>query len=288
MEDKPDNEKTLDYLKQWSENFKSAQKIAPLVDKAIEQKEWEVSAFKAMPDAATEIPHDHLRALWLAENTSWAQLLPPMPFYNQTNMVTGLVVTTHASTASYEFVTRASEIAAAKRWSNEHSRNYVKIQSSQNRIEAVREFLQRLNPERVKEFEDAENAYRAWRLGSGEKTSAGFAMRTVLEHVKGDLFDLAINKPVEQKVTWEQMAERLVIGGPSYTPYEVLLDLGKDWKSIHIRLTDVGKNLHAGLATDLNAVFVQLVDHLYGILSLIDPKYLGGSGEITVTVYRDS
>jgi len=272
VDEKEENKKTLKELEDWAENFQKAQQVAPFVEKAIEQKKWETETMDTMPEAATDIPLDRLYETWRLERANWTEILPPMPRYDVNLFPTGVAINTTSAVTLYDVVNIASEIKEAASWANRQKTKYSKIHEDQNRIEEVKRLLQKLDPAREGEFEEAEQAYRVRRLGAGQDTAVGIAMRNVLEHVKGNLFEVAKEKPSEQKIMWSVMAERLANGGPNSPAHQTLLNLESDWKSLHTRFTEISKNLDSGVATDLESAFVQAVDFLFGLLSLINPN----------------
>ncbi len=271
---KSTNKKGLDWLKDWMKSFRSAVEAAPYVQKAIEQKEWESEVFSSMPDAAGEIPHEHLLDLYSSENKVWFESLPQMPNYRVT-MGTAVAFNTTAASATYEFVNRASTLPdeETQAWARERANAYAAIQQKHQRAEDVRSILGGLDPKLAQEFEDARSAYR---LGpaTGDRKGAAFAMRTVLHHLKGELQSKARNRPQEQKVSWIDMVNRLAKGGPGSTECQALMLKEEEWKSLSQWLTWIGKNDPRGAIFDMEAVFIDWIDLLYSFLLLIDRKYL--------------
>lgn len=258
----------------WARNLQSAQQAAPLVQKSLEQDKWQLDIVSTMPESVSEIPDDQYSEFVALSDQIWSGALPIMPTYDESMLATGVAVTNTAGSAAFAIVTRAAELPepAARAWSAPHKASYVRLQENQDRMGETRVLLRKLYPNRANEFDDAERKYRAWRLGSGDRSGAAIALRNVLEHIKGDLMMKAMRKPPEQHIDWRTMAERLAIGGSDDSASKTLIELNQVWNSLHTRLIEIGKNLDAGVVTDLESVFVEWVDLLHSMLILTSPS----------------
>lgn len=266
----------LKLLEEWLDRVKTASQIAPVVKRAYEQKVWQTKAIESMPEAATEISHDDFFTYVSDELDYWRTYLPSMPEYNEQHLYTGGTISLMSTSSTYQFVARTADLddPETQAWAQTYKAEYIDMQRKQARIEAVRRMLARLGTERVNEFDDAVRTCEYASTGWSDKRSAGIALRNILEHFKGDLFEKAIKRPTEQKLKWEDMASRLARGGQGGQACRALLKAEQEWKSLHVRLTDVAKNLKAGALTDLGVIFTEWVDHLYAVLSLIDPELM--------------
>lgn len=272
---KNEQDKTLKMMKDWLDNLETAKQAAPVVKQAYEQKLWEAESIDTMTDAAAEIPHDDLMKKYSMEQEFWRNNLPPMPYYDDYSLTTGLAMTIASGSATYQFVSRTSDLSdpTTELWAQQRIQQYVYMQKKQQRINYVSDTLKKLNPDLATEFDKAVETYQLASSNWVERSSAGIALRNVIEHFKGELLERAINRPKEQKINWSDMAARLAKGGNASSECQALEDAEKTWKSLHSRLTDVAKNLQAGAATNLDFIFVECVDHLNAVLLLIDPQH---------------
>lgn len=264
-------EKTLKLLQDWLSKFEEAKEVAPSIQQAYELKSWESEVLDTMPDAATEIPYDHLLEKYSMEQEFWSSNLPQMPSHDKWTLSSGSALSVSSSVSTYQLVARALDLGdpETQLWAEKHTYQYMEMQRQQQRIAYVRSALKSLNPDRASEFDRAVETYRFWSTGWSERESVGIALRNVLEHFKGDLYEKAINRPREQKIKWPQMAMRLAKGGANSPESKTLIAEEETWKSLHRRLTEVAKTLDTGVATNLDMIFTEWIDHLYTVLSLV-------------------
>ena len=272
---KNEQDETLKIMKDWLDNLETAKLAAPIIKQAYEQKLWEAESIDTMTDAAAEIPHDDLTEKYSMEQEFWKNNLPPMPYYDDSSLPTGLAMTLASASATYQFVSRTSDLGdpTTELWAQQRIQLYMYMQKKQQRISYVSNILKKLNPDLGAEFDKAVETHELASSGWVERSSAGIALRNVLEHFKGELFERAIDRPREQKIKWSDMAMRLAKGGSAGSERQALEDTEKTWEALHRRLTDVAKNQKTGAATNLDFIFVEWVDHLNTVLLLINPQY---------------
>ena len=104
-----------------------------------------------------------------------------------------------------------------------------------------------------------------FKAGTTPKTSTAVEIRTLIDGVKGDLFNLA-RKWQKENMSWEEMVERLARGE---IEKQELLDQKKVHSSLISRLSDVLKDREGGSITNIENIWIQVLDHLYVLLNLI-------------------
>lgn len=267
---------TEKHVKRWLDRLETANQVAPIVRQAYELITWESKAIDSMPEAASEIPHDDLLSHAYTERDLWCKSLPTMPVHNYPSLNTSGTASLASASTIYQFAILAGDLSdpSVQAWSQTYTAEYEEIQQTQMRVGAVGKLLGRLNPDRAIEFNEAVTTYQGLDTGLSDRVGVGIKLRNVLEHYKGDLFERTINRPSEQKITWVNMAARLTVGSGDGPESQMLLHAEKQWTSLHRRLTDVAKNLRSGAATNLRTIFTEWLDHLYTVLSLIDPAHL--------------
>jgi hypothetical protein len=125
-----------------------------------------------------------------------------------------------------------------------------------------------LKPAVAQEFELAENMYQGAIGGWQDQTAAAIAMRNVLDHYKGELFERAINRPREQKILWSVMADRLTPTSLGSLGHQQLRSEEKTWNNLQESLSKLAKN-QPYRDKSLETVHTELLDHLHTILSSV-------------------
>lgn len=121
--------------------------------------------------------------------------------------------------------------------------------------------------QRVAFWRRTRKVYMAVRAQTGERTAAAMEIRTLLDGVKGELWERAKKWPKEN-MTWDIMADRLAVNDLTGHSKE-LMTQGKIRSSLIHRLSDIGKDREGGSATNLDYIWTEVLDHLYAILGLI-------------------
>ena len=96
-------------------------------------------------------------------------------------------------------------------------------------------------------------------------TSAGIAMRNVLEHSKGKLFSLSMIKEHE-KISWSLMIDRLAPKGLTYFEKWILEAQENTWKKLHSVLSGMAKN---NMNKNVKNTAIELITHLDITLSFL-------------------
>ena len=111
---------------------------------------------------------------------------------------------------------------------------YHELQESQQRTKDVRTLISQLgNPQTLERFDRANKSISMFKADATPKTSAAVEIRTLIDGVKGDLFNLARNWP-EENMSWEVMVERL---GKGDKEKQELTDQKKVYSSLVSRYT---------------------------------------------------
>jgi len=260
----------LDYFKEWLRRLKQAQDQIPIVQDLEERTEWEINTLNDLPEDAQEFFSLSLVDNYDITTEHLRESLPLPPEFNVLAVPSAAALSTSGSSSIYSAVSRAGEVDAEdiQKWSGIHTGLYREIQKKQTRFDKVKQQLQMLNANRVGELETARQEYAAAVSDVGERIAAGIAMRNVLDHFKGDLFERARDH-LGENMTWEQMAERLTLGKVGGIEHKELINQEVEWRSLKVRLSDVAKGQKHGLVVDLQDIWTKLVDHLFTVLGII-------------------
>jgi len=183
-----------DYFREWLKRCGKAQESAPSIQQALEITEWELEALTNRPDEADEIQLGDLEARFEREYDHVAQTLPMMPEYDPGAIPTLTAVTTSGSASTYVYVTRVGGLGTqkAKDYADKYTITYRELQEAQSRPKEVEALLQKLGGSQTLErFSSAQKACSMSKSGIGARTAAALEMRTLLDGVKGDLFEKA-------------------------------------------------------------------------------------------------
>ena len=71
-------------------------------------------------------------------------------------------------------------------------------------------------------------------------------------------------------MTWEKMSLRLATGEEGGVAHKELERQRSKRSTLYTRLSDIGKDREGGSVTNLDDIWVEVLDHLYVVLGLID------------------
>jgi hypothetical protein len=273
MEEELQNrKKKRDYLVTWLQNFGQAQEMVPRVQKELEKTEWEIDALSNLPEEAAEIPSGDITVVFDKDLRYLPHALPMIPSFDAGKLSSSDAISSSGTMSVYEYVARIGDIGTpiAFEYSNHYTLEYQEIQLAHDRPNEVRNLLDKLPSKSTGErFERAEESYMQFKAGNGEKTSAAMEMRTFLDGLSGELFQVA-RKWEKENMTWETMAERLSKGDISEVEYSEMIRQKGIHSSLINRLSDIGKDREGGSAVNLNHIWTELIDHAFTILSIVD------------------
>lgn len=261
-----------DYLREWIERCKKAQDIVPSIRMNLEMTEWEIEALANRPEEAEEIPLGDLQARFDQEYDYLTRHFPMIPEYDPSAIPTLAAVTTSGSASTYVYVFRVGGLGTqeAQRYSEKYTQAYRDLQATQSRPGEIRDLIGSLgNPQTLKRFDRAFNTYFAAKSGTGERSTAAAAMRTLLDGIQGDLFQIARKWPTEN-MKWETMAGRLAKGPVDGTEHRELLRQNSIRGSLVSQLSTVLKDREGSSLTDLDDLWTQVLDHVYIVLRLTE------------------
>jgi len=260
-----------DYLKLWLERMKKAREAVPLVHRNLQTTEWEISALENAPEEADEIAAVDPSTALDQDFDYWRTNVPMMPDLDLKAVESSTGISASGTVSVYEYVSRVGDLQtpSAIDYSRKYTAAYQELQQEQDRPSEVRSLIAKLgNPQTLERFNRASAAYYAAASGTAERTAAAMEMRTLLDGIKGALFERARRHPREN-MTWRKMAERLTKGhkgGPEETEVR---NQEKSRSSLIERLSQIAKDREGGSLTNIDHVWTQLLDHIYTVLSLL-------------------
>lgn len=260
------------YLADWLDQAKSVQGAVPKVQQQLDLAKWEEEALSDVPSQAANIVPSDVTSSLAEDLETLRQALPEIPQINLVALDVSVATTSTTSTRIYQLADNArhSDDPQICGWGSRYSEKYEILQNQLGREQQVRSLLHNLNPNLALEFDDAVSEYRAVLAGTTSQPKAGIALRNVIEHYKGEVMNLARQHPKEQKISWEQLSNRLV--GNVVVARQRFQQQGKKWSDLQQRLSKLAKG-HIQLdQSELYSVFTEFIDHLYIVLSLINTE----------------
>lgn len=261
-----------EYLQDWIERYKSSQQIAPHVQWELEMTDWQIRAAENRPTESDEIPFPSSFVQWQQDYQYTRKTLPMLPQYDIGAFANSTGITTAGTASMHSFVARVGTLPThqAQAYAKSYLDEYATLKATQERPQAVRKLIEEnlKNPQTLDRFYRALAACNAAQSGLGERTAAAMEMRTLLDGVKGDLWNLARRQPKEN-MTWSTMTERLTRGIHGGIEFNTLAQQELVRASLITRLSNVGKDREGQALTEISFLWTQVLEHVYTVLSLI-------------------
>lgn len=251
------------YINEFKERANSILEAFPIIDEIEAVTNWEEQAFSNIPSEAEEVPTNNLVENLQNEFKYLVTTFPLPPKYDPSLIGGTISMTSSGSTSAFEFIGLVGDIGTpdAIDYSNIYKLSFMALQASQNRVDAVRSFINRFNnadlSSRFENCVDSISQYHVTVLGKREST-ANF-IRNLLYGVSGQLIELARKHPKEN-MSWREMAKRLA---NSSSAEDVTLRQKKEQSNLISRTSDVLKDFEAGSLTNIDNIWVQTLEHLY-------------------------
>ncbi len=263
--------KKRDYLVEWLARFKSASRVAPEVQKNLDFTEWQIRAIETRPDEGSEIPFPNLGGT-ISRDLSYVQTAYPwLPQFNDQDLNVASAFSSTSTSQVSIYIGRVGDIDSQE--TNDYAERFMAefegLQDKYDRPMELRMAIERLrSPRLLQRLDNAIRSYESYQTGNGSRTSAAGDMRTLLDGLKGDLYNFAKQHPGEN-MTWKKMASRLALGGSPGSQYDELVQLEQSRSSFVSRLSTILKDREAGSLTDLDQLWLELQNHLLAVLGLI-------------------
>jgi len=260
------------YIEDWLERNAKAQEVVHYVNRDLHMVSWQLSALKNSPDEEEKVSLADVENSIERGKRYIEGCLPQIPEYDTNTIMGSVAVTATGSAAVYSYVAQVGDlkIPGVNDYSEKHTYSYRELQQAQNRLNEVRKLIEGINNQQtIDRFDRAASDYAAFQSGSGNRCAAALGMRTLLDGVKGDLFQLASNTPREN-MNWSKMASRLSKGGQSSFEELELLNHESNRSSLISVLSVVAKDREGTSPFDLDNIWTLLLDHLYAVLGWLD------------------
>lgn len=264
------------HLDEWLRRFDTAKRIAPSVQQAREFADWQVIAYDALKADVVSKVNANVDQHLSRELTLLKRDLPLLPDYNPIDKYRAPFQTNFATTTSVASGTAAlfdallMEVGSYKKTSlkaNQAIQSYERLQRTQGRITEARSRLIAHFPKLLEYFEQAETTYHLAAINPDDMPSAALAMRTLLDKLKGELFNKA-RHGTNENMTWATFAEQLARNEDARNTL-----LEEDERRIKLidSLSSTLKKREASNSSPLSSVWPLVVDHIFIVCGSIKP-----------------
>ena len=165
-------------------------------------------------------------------------------------------------------------LATVSTWAIGHLTKLGEIQTDNLNNQFISRHLDLIKAGGGAEFEESTQTFRAVKSGLGKASSAGIAMRNVLESLNGNTKQLTrkyMGITTTQKIDWPTMARTIAKGAPLSAEASQMAAQEMEYKYLHSEfLTKVAKNDLAPTEVEWESGYTRYIGFLYSTLALID------------------
>ena len=261
-----------DTLSNWLQKVRKVHEIESYVQQEYENTLWQRDALYSVPKDAPDLNASVVRSLENSKHV-YERYLPSIngPSSQYTNPSSFNATVIPGSSDTFRYI---SQVAPNLQDNEKEKLNcqivsYIELQNKQHRVATVKSMLEKLDPKLVDEFELAEKEFQHFKNNTAEVIVPAGMLRNVLQHFKGQIFLKARNTHKETP-NWSIMASRLVVSGAPSPEHSTLAGEERTHSQLYDRLSQIFKGNLAATATDIENIFVEVTDHFFTVLSLIE------------------
>jgi hypothetical protein len=257
-----------DYYREWLRRLNMADEAAVEVKRQLEVTEWQIEALESAPPEASEIPKPNLSKTLDSDIANMKITYPFVPLYTKPAGLSASAFSSTGTVSVYEYAARVGDLGTpdAIEYSQRTTVELRQLQQRQDRPAQVRQLISRTcSASTVDRLEACLRSYASYSAGRGNRTAPATDIRTLIEGVRGDLFERARMHPNEN-MTWPTMAPRLAIDGEDGAHCQEILRLESVSSSLISRLSDIIHDREAGSLTNVHNVWAETQDFLVALL----------------------
>jgi hypothetical protein len=260
-----------DYLQEWLKSVKAADDAIPEAQKKLEMLNWQIEVLNNKPEVSDEIPLTDLPTIVDQDDRLTRAVFPIYPHIDTHELLNTTAVTTSGTAYMYAYLTRVGDLGTedALDYSKYYIRSYQDIQNNQNRNAEVRKIIStKLSQNVLERFDRANASMEKYKSGLRERTATAMEFRTLLDGIKGDLIAMG-KRSQKEDINWDIMVERVFSSDKQSTNYIELIRQGKLRSSLIESLSRIGKDREGSMTLELENLWIQILDHIFTILSLL-------------------
>jgi hypothetical protein len=253
-------DETRDYLREWLDKSREVADAAPEAKRIKEMLDWEAGVLERAPPEASEIPIRNIQEKNEVVYRRVRDAFPPLPPVNLEVAISTNTETTSSTTATLQFLTAAwnMQTPAATEYARKALDAYRQLQDAHQRPAKVRALIETSLPTLLDKFDSARVAYQKWKSGHATDAAATLEMRTFVDGLKGELFNLA-RRHAGDNMNLDIAADRLF---SSTTTGQAAKDqLLNVRNSLMSELSDVTKRRSLAAGFRLDGLWSRVLDH---------------------------
>jgi hypothetical protein len=266
----------IDLYNNFLDGAKKISKIVPVVQEAKEKTEWTLDLLNDPSGVALKVFEDSdVEAIQSADFDVWDKNLPKITVNPEYISTSGSAASGTASEIVFTKLVNIYEnseepvVVSLEPFIGE----YAQLQAKYGNPNEIIKNLGNISVKLSNEFEQANQSYMRANNGLLQANEAAICMRNVLEHLNGELLELARkieNRQIGKNQQWLFISEKLAVGEIGSLEYRMLASKSESNKAIWQELTNLSKNLVDDPLQKLKVVYSKWIDHLFTSLKLID------------------
>lgn len=259
----------------YSDWLKRANEVAAVIPAVQKAMQWDflcAQTFGATP-AGQNLPNTERLFNQLAVENSYLKSNQPKLPEVMTFMGTGSALAYSVGTEAASLLSGYSQNGTTeiKAWATQSLGQFTQPLQEDVFITVISSKLDRLYGGLTKEFQDAMQTTRAVLAGASINSSAGIAMRNVLENLKGNMLNAARQRSGNKNLSkWEEAARAVAKGGATSFEANQLVAKEGDWRRLWEETTGLAKNNSKMTLADLEAAYFRWLGLLHSSLSFIE------------------
>lgn len=266
--------KNKGFVSDWLKKSEQIRQFEPYAQEALDAFSWVQESLDKLPDNAPDINAEVVTSLRLSGEVS-SKHFPQITTPDDWGVSMTVASTTATSGTSGIFV-HLNDIypkisPKEQKKILPHIDAYKKLHKIQKKHEKLRTKLRELAPYLEDELEIASKEFQHYKNNTSEVLSPAAAIRNVLQHFKGELFFKA-QKHDKDTIDWKIMSDRLVLETPPSSEYSLLKNEGTTHNRLYDKLSKILKGNIFATPDELGNLFIEVVDHMLMVLSLVKTK----------------
>jgi hypothetical protein len=259
----------------YSDWLKQAIEVAAVIPAVQKSMQWSMlcaGTFGATP-VGQNLPNTERLFNQLAVENSYLKKHQPKLPEVMTFMGTGSALAYSVGTEAASLLSGYAQNGTTeiKAWATQGLGQFAQPLQEDVFITVISSKLDRLYAGLTKEFQEAMQTTRTVLAGTSINSSAGIAMRNVLENLKGNILYLARQRSGNEKVSkWEDAARIIAKNGPASFEADQLVAKEVDWKQLQFDTTGLAKNNSKMSRSEVEATYFRWLGLLHSALTYIE------------------
>jgi hypothetical protein len=269
-----DLERKRDLLGGWVKETQRRSEELPYVQQGLEIANFQIEALKSLPSDAPQSLKVEIKKEFLKNSPYWEKALTE-PLSPQFSSLSGVAFEVSSSNVAIQRIQSISVTCPTiTNWANTVAADYGRIEGRYVTEAKISQSLVGVFGARETEFRDANQCFDRMIAKIDSQDAWGIKMRTFVDHLKGDLFDVAQKLAKKQKVKWADFAAELALGGVGSPEYQSLLDEDSVYHDIKEKLSRLAKKERIMSDDELRMLRTRIFDFVFSVLSVTDMKKL--------------